>query len=158
MNRRQFVIAMPLVGVAPALFAHHGWSSFDETKPLYFSGKVTSMKWQNPHVELVISMTANVALPADLAKRAAPPQAQPVDGGRIFASAALPKARGEWTLELAPLTRVDAWKVAKPNVGDLIAAVGYTFKDEKMHDGKHIARVEYLIIGDKSFGLRSMPA
>ena len=158
MNRRQFVFTFPLVTFAPGLLAHHGWSSFDESRPLYFEGKITSLKWQNPHVELTMVLTDRLALPASLAKRALPQQVQAVDGAKILANAALPKARGEWELELAPLTRVEAWKVAKPQVGDTFAAVGYTFKDEKKHDGKQIARVEYLIVGDKLYGLRSMPA
>ena len=36
-----------------------------------------------------------------------------------------------------------------------VAAVAYTFKDEK---GSAFARVEYLIIGDELYGLRSNPA
>ncbi len=157
MKRRQFVFALPLAVIAPGVFAHHGWSSFDETRPLYFEGKITALLWQNPHVELTIVLTDKLALPGDLAKRVAPAQSRPVDGAPILAKAVLPKARGEWELELAPLTRVEAWKVAKPKIGDVVAAVGYTFKDEKKHDGKHIARVEYLIIGEQMFGLRSMP-
>ncbi len=158
MNRRQFVFALPLVSIAPVVVAHHGWSSFDESRPLYFEGKITALQWQNPHVELTIVMTDKLALPEGLAKRDFPAQSRPVDGATIFAKATLPKARGSWELELAPLTRVEAWKVAKPKIGDVAAAVGYTFKDEKKHDGKHIARVEYLMIGDQIFGLRSMPA
>jgi hypothetical protein len=53
------------------------------------------------------------------------------------------------------MTRLEAWKVAQPRVGDTIEAVAYTFKEEK---GAAIARVEYLILGDKLYGLRSMPA
>ncbi|MFN8992204.1 MAG: DUF6152 family protein [Pseudomonadota bacterium] len=157
MNRRQFVVATSASLLAPSLLAHHGWSSFDEAKPLYFVGTVKSVKWQNPHAELVIEVAKDATLPADLAKRAVPKQTQNVDGAKVMANAALPKHRGEWTLELSPLTRIDAWKVAQPKVGDKVAAVGYTFKDEKMHDGKHLSRIEYFIVGDSIYGLRSMP-
>ncbi len=157
MNRRQFVFTLPIVALAPSALAHHGWSSFDETRPLYLEGKITALLWQNPHVELTIVLSDKLALPSDLGKRVVPAQSRPVDGAPILAKAVLPKARGEWELELAPLTRVEAWKVAKPKVGDQIAAIAYTFKDEKKHDGKQIARVEYLIVGDKMYGLRSMP-
>ena len=125
MNRRQFVVTLPLISLIPAIpsaLAHHGWSSFDETRPLYLEGKITALLWQNPHVELTIVLTDKLALPSDLAKRGAPAQSRPVDGTPILAKAVLPKARGEWELELAPLTRVEAWKVAKPKVGDQIAA------------------------------------
>ena len=52
------------------------------------------------------------------------------------------------------MTRIDAWKIPKPAVGDHIAAIGYSFKDEK---GAALARIEYLIIADKVYGLRSAP-
>jgi Family of unknown function (DUF6152) len=29
--------------------AHHGWSSYDETKAIKLSGLVLSAKWENPH-------------------------------------------------------------------------------------------------------------
>ena len=159
MKRRTFLMTLPASGIALALtknsFAHHGWSSFDELKPIYFEGKVKSLKWQNPHAEIVITLTNDLKLPADLAKRAAPAQTNPVDGAKILASATLPKQRGDWVLELSPMTRIEAWKVVEPKVGDAIAAVGFTFKDEK---GAPLARIEYLLVGDKIYGLRSMPA
>jgi hypothetical protein len=162
MNRRTFVSSISAVSVASALapaysaraFAHHGWSSFDEARPLYLVGKVKAVKWQNPHVELVITMAADAKVPEALAKRTAPGQSTPVDGAKILATAVLPNKRVDWTLELSPMTRIDAWKVAQPKVGETIEAVAYTFKDEK---GAAVARVEYLIVGDKIYGLRSMP-
>jgi hypothetical protein len=158
MNRRIFVSSVSAVStmaLSQRVFAHHGWSSFDETKPVYLVGTIKSLKWQNPHVELVVTVSPDAKLPADLAKRTAPPQTTPVDGAKILANAALPTKRGDWTLELSPMTRIEAWKVAQPKVGDTIEAVAYTFKDEK---GAAVARVEYLIVGDKLYGLRSMPA
>ena len=157
MNRRVFVSsvsALSAIALSLRAFAHHGWSSFDESSPIYLMGKVKSLKWQNPHVELVISMAADAALPVGFAKRAFPAQTVPVDGAKILAAAALPKKRGDWTLELSPMTRIEAWKVAQPKVGDTVEAVAYTFKNEV---GAAIARVEYFIVGDKLFGLRSMP-
>lgn len=32
--------------IATAALAHHGWSSFDETKPIYLEGVVKNVKWQ----------------------------------------------------------------------------------------------------------------
>ncbi len=160
MNRRTFVSSVSAVSMLSAAYsaklqAHHGWSSFDEARPLYFVGTVKATKWQNPHVEITINMAADAKLPADLSKRIAPPQSTPVDGAKILASATLPTKRGDWILELSPMTRIEAWKVAQPKTGDTVEAVAYTFKDEK---GASVARVEYLIIGDKMYGLRSMPA
>ena len=129
MNRRVFVSsvsAVSAVALSQRAFAHHGWSSFDEARPIYLVGKIKSLKWQNPHVELVITMAADAALPASLAKRAFPAQTAPVDGAKILAAAALPKKRGDWTLELSPMTRIHAWKVTEPKVDDIMEAVGYT--------------------------------
>ncbi len=135
-------------------FAHHGWSSFDESRPIYLEGVVKSIKWQNPHAEITITLATDLKLPADLAKRSTPAQAASVDGAKILSSAALPKKRGDWVLELSPMSRIEAWKVSEPKVGDMIAAVGFTFKGEK---GASLARIEYLMVGDKLYGLRSMP-
>ena len=158
MQRRHFFPALAALFSVPLsqrLFAHHGWSSFDETRPLYIAGTVKSLKWQNPHAEIVIAVANDAALPADLAKRSIPAQTASVNGAKILAAATLPKKRGDWTIELSPMTRIDAWKVPTPKVGDTVAAVAYSFKDEK---GEAFARVEYLIIGDKFYGLRSLPA
>lgn len=154
MKRRNFLFALPAVALASHATAHHGWSSFDESRPIYFEGKVKSTKWQNPHAEIVVTVSKDLKLPADLAKRTAPTQTNPVDGAKILAGAVLPKRRGDWVLELAPMTRIEAWKVTEPKAGDTVAAVGFTFKDEK---GEARSRIEYLIVGDKIYGLRSMP-
>jgi Family of unknown function (DUF6152) len=165
MKRRDFVLASPALASLAAFatlatsstsaLAHHGWSSFDEAKPLYFIGKVKSMKWQNPHAEVIITMASEAALPMNLAKRVAPKQSNTsVDGAKVFAAAALPKRRGDWNLELSPMTRIEAWKIAQPKVGDTVEAIAYTYKDEK---GDAVARVEYWIIGEMVYGIRSMP-
>jgi len=158
MQRRHFVLssaAMAVAAFSQRSLAHHGWSSFDEARPLYISGRVKAVKWQNPHAELVVTVPADASLPADLGRRTVPAQTSPVDGAKILAAAALPRKRGDWTLELSPMTRIDAWKVPEPKVGDSIAAVAFSFKDEK---GEAFARVEYLIVGERLFGLRSSPA
>ena len=105
MKRRTFLLSLPVSGMALAIskntFAHHGWSSFDESKPIYLEGKVASLKWQNPHAEMTITLANDLKLPADLAKRIAPAQTASVDGAKILASAALPKKRGEMAIQQA---------------------------------------------------------
>jgi Family of unknown function (DUF6152) len=158
MKRRHVVLGgAAALAVAPyaRVFAHHGWSSFDETAPLYFEGKVKSVKWQNPHVELVVTLDGKAVLPAELAKREIPKQAANVDGAKILANAKLPKRRGDWNIELAPLPRMDAWKVEPLKVGDTFRGIGFTYKDEQ---GAQVTRIEYLIVGNKTYGLRSAPA
>ena len=89
-------------------------------------------------------------------KRAVPSQSTPVDAARILAAARLPTRKDPvWELELAPLTRLEAWKVAEIKPGHSIAVVGYTFPAEK---GEAVLRVEYLFADGKVYGLRSSPA
>ena len=154
MQRRHFVFAsLSLPGLA---WAHHGWSSFDQDRPIYLEGKVVSAKWQNPHVELILEVPADLKLPADLAQRALPAQTAPVDGKGLLARASVPRRRDRrWEIELAPLTRLELWKVAEIKPGTPLSVLGFAFKDEK---GEAILRAEYLFVDGKAYGLRSSPA
>lgn len=40
---------IPALLVAAPVAAHHGWSSYDEAKPLTVSGTFTKVSWSNPH-------------------------------------------------------------------------------------------------------------
>jgi len=158
LSRRQLVVFVaagaPMVPMLAS--AHHGWSSFDQDRPLYLEGKVITSKWQNPHAELVIELNAALKLPADLKQRAVPAQSASIDGAALLAKATLPKRSDRrWELELAPLTRMEAWKVAEIKPGAQVSAVGFTTKDEK---GDAVMRVEYLFVDGKAYGLRSSPA
>lgn len=135
--------------------AHHGWSSFDQGRPIYLEGKVVKSKWSNPHAELELEVPAALKLPTDLATRSLPAQTAPVDGPALLAKAVLPKRKDRrWEIELAPLTRMETWKVPEIKVGAQIAVLGFTLTDEK---GEAVLRVEYLFANGKTYGLRSGP-
>lgn len=155
MQRRIF-IALPLCASLPAR-AHHGWSSFDQARPIYLEGKVAQVAWRNPHVELMLDLPAQgLKLPTDLATRSLPAQAAPVDGPGLLKAAQLPtRSDRRWEIELAPLSRMQAWGVPEIKVGDALAMLGFTFAGEK---GGAILRVEYLFAAGKVYGLRSSPA
>lgn len=157
MQRRHLMLAAASWPLAvPAAHAHHGWSSFDQDRPIYLEGKVATVRWQNPHAELILDLSPSLKLPADLAQRTLPAQSAPTDGPGLLAKASLPTRKDRrWELELAPLTRMNAWKVEEIRPGATIAALGFTFKDEK---GEAIMRVEYLFADGKTYGLRSSPA
>ena len=156
MQRRTVMGLALLPGLLPLARAHHGWSSFDQDRPIYLQGRVQSVRWQNPHAELVLEVPAGLSLPADLAQRPLPAQSAPVDGKALLAKAQLPRRQDRrWEIELAPLSRMQAWKVTPLKVGDEIAVLGFTFQDEK---GEAILRVEYLFVGSQVYGLRSSPA
>lgn len=154
MQRRTFVctaLAAPL-----AAHAHHGWSSFDQGRPIYLEGQATQVAWRNPHAELKLQLPPDLKLPADLASRKLPAQSAGVDGPALLKAAQLPTRKDRvWEIELAPLTRMDAWKVPEIKAGDTIGVLGFTFTGEK---GDAVLRVEYLFLGGQVYGLRSSPA
>ena len=154
MKRRDLMLA--LAAAPAASWAHHGWSSFDQDRPLFLQGRVASVKWQNPHAELVLELPVDYKVPGDLASRKVPAQSAPVDGPALLARAVAPTRKDRrWEVELAPLTRMEAWKVVPLRDGDAVAMVGYTHPEEK---GEALLRVEYLMVGAQTYGLRSSPA
>ena len=155
MQRRLLVTGGALMAVHPA-WAHHGWSSFDQSRPIWLEGRALSVSWRNPHAELTLELAPDLRVPADLAGRALPPQSVPVDGPALLKSASLPTRRDRrWQVELAPLSRMTAWQVAEIKPGDPIGVLGFTFTAEK---GEPIVRAEFLWAGGKVAGLRSSPA
>lgn len=155
MQRRLFIAGSALAALPPA-FAHHGWSSFDQNRPIWLEGKAAQVAWRNPHAELQLELPADPKLPADLASRSVPAQSSPVDGPGLLRAATLPTRKDRrWTVELAPLTRMSAWQVPEIKPGDTLGVLGFTFAGEK---GDAILRAEYLFVGGKVYGLRSSPA
>jgi hypothetical protein len=155
MDRRHLLAAAAAWG-CPAAFAHHGWSSFDPDHPLYLEGRAVVVRWRNPHAELDLEVLADLRLPDGLASRVLPAQAAAVDGPALLAKTQLPKRRDRrWTIELAPLTRMEAWRVQEIKPGTALAVVGFTLPGEK---GEAVLRAEYLFVDGKTYGLRSSPA
>jgi hypothetical protein len=154
MERRLVVCAL---AAAPfGVRAHHGWSSFDTARPIYLEGRAVNVAWRNPHAELDLDVAPDLKLPTDLAQRKVPAQSASVDAAGVLKAAQVPTRKDKrWHIELAPLTRMGAWKVAEIKNGDRVAMVGYTFSGEK---GEPILRVEYLWSGDTVAALRSSPA
>jgi hypothetical protein len=154
-QRRRLFVAGSL-GLALPAWAHHGWSSFDQDRPLYLEGRATKVMWRNPHGELELELPENPVLPPDLKQRALPRQSAAVDGPALLGKAQLPTRRDrKWTIELAPLTRLQAWGLDEIKPGTQVAALGFTFTGEK---GEPVLRAEYVFVGGKAYGLRSSPA
>ena len=153
-QRRTVLLAAIAAPVAAR--AHHGWSSFDVDRPLFLQGKVVAAKWQNPHAELDLELPADYKVPADVANLPVPAQAASLDGKALLAKAVAPTRKDRrWHVELAPLTRLNYWKLEPIAVGTTVGILGYTFKEEK---GEPILRAEYVYVGGKAYGLRSSPA
>ncbi len=158
MKRRSLCLApllAALTAVALPVSAHHGWSSFNQDQPLYIEGRIKSVAWRNPHAEAVVEVPADLKLPADLSTRKMPAQQQAVDGAAVLGKTQLPaQAGGDWEVEFAPLSRMDAWNVAPLKAGDRVQLVGYAGVPGK----PKLMRVEYLIVNGQAYGLRSSPA
>jgi hypothetical protein len=155
MQRRLVLAGGALIALRPA-FAHHGWSSFDLDRPIYLEGRAAEVRWRNPHADMVLELAQGLTLPKDLPTRPLPVQTAPVDGPALLRAAVLPtRSDRRWEIELAPLSRMNAWKVAEIKVGDPVSLLGFTFAGER---GDAILRVEYLWAGGGVYGLRSSPA
>jgi hypothetical protein len=159
MHRRRFLQTSTVLGFSgpgSAVWAHHGWSSFDQNRPIYLEGRAVEVKWRNPHVELVLELPEKLTLPADLVQRALPAQSAGVDGQALLAKTVLPTRRDRrWEIELAPLFRLGQWKMPEVSTGATLSLVGFTFKDEQ---GAAVLRAEYVFLDGKAYGLRSGPA
>lgn len=46
---RRLAIAAALVAVPTVAVAHHGWSSYDDAKPVTVTGTLQAVVWGNPH-------------------------------------------------------------------------------------------------------------
>lgn len=153
-QRRHCIVALATVPLWAR--AHHGWSSFDAERPIYLAGTVRKVRWQNPHAELELELPADLSVPGDLAQRAIPAQTAPVDGKALLAKAVVPRRRDRlWQVELAPLTRMQAWQIAEIKPGAVVSLVGFTLREEK---GDAVLRAEFLFVDGKAYALRSGPA
>ena len=156
MKRRHFLVASAATASAPFAWAHHGWSSFDQKRPIYLEGVARKVAWRNPHAEFDLEVGSDLALPADLTKRQLPSQSAAVDGAWLLSNAVLPTRKDKvWHIQLAPLTRLEAWKATEVRNGDRVGILGFTFLEEK---GEPVLRGEYLFAGNRTYGLRSSPA
>lgn len=148
------LIALLMATVTSLAFAHHGWSSFDEGRPIYLEGVVKEVKWQNPHAGIKLEVNG-AAAPAALTRFVIPKQTAAVDAVMVLGNAKPPTRKDRiWDIEFAPIARMQAWQVTAPRVGERVAVVGYTFKDEK---GEATLRVEFIVGNGKVTPLRSAP-
>ena len=92
-------------------------------------------------------------LPADLAsERAARAVGGGVDAQALLKAAALPTRKDRrWQVELAPLTRMGAWKTPEIKNGDALSMLGFTFAGEKGE--ADAARRIPVPVGGKAYGL-----
>ena len=47
--RNVIMIVVSLVFAASLVYAHHGWTGYDETKPVQLTGAIKASGYENPH-------------------------------------------------------------------------------------------------------------
>jgi hypothetical protein len=51
---RTLIIAGLLVALSGVALAHHGWGSYDASKPITVAGSVVTSKYENPHATITV--------------------------------------------------------------------------------------------------------
>ena len=157
MQRRFFLLVAALADPLTPAYAHHGWSGFDQDRPLY---PPRARRARSRGATRTRSSTSSF-LPISRCR----PTCR---GVRCRRSRRASTARGcsptracrrartaLWTSGSAPLTRMEQWKVSEIRNGEPIEVLGYTTTGEK---GDPVLRAEYLFAGGHADGLRSSPA
>ncbi|MBB2919452.1 DUF6152 family protein [Cupriavidus alkaliphilus] len=138
-------VAIALSGVAmtlgwPAL-AHHGWGYYDTATPLYFSGRVVTVTWRNPHPQVTIEVEANT-LPRNWNALPIPPELAELGFCRTLAAVRASAPPGRWTLDLAPINRLERWGMPRePRPGDRLEAIGFPSCNDR-----HAARPALIVL------------
>jgi hypothetical protein len=74
----------------------------------------------------------------------------------LLRQAVLPTRRdSRWQVELAPMFRLNQWRVPEIRPGTELAVLGFTFVAER---GEALLRAEYLFLDGQIYGMRSSPA
>jgi Family of unknown function (DUF6152) len=60
MLRRLGLLAVLVLGPYAPLAAHHGWGSYDASKPVTVAGPILTSKFENPHVILTVESPGKV--------------------------------------------------------------------------------------------------
>lgn len=150
--------ALLAFGALPAL-AHHGWTYFDTSRVFYLEGQIVSVRWGNPHPEIVLRATPRSEVP-DLSSVTMPG----AESGLLRTMPALPappnvKALAadatEHVIVLAPPSRLADWGMVEGDAapGRRLRMIGYVACD----DG-HEFRPEVVILEDnRAVRQRSVP-
>src|SRR5579862_4127309 len=54
--RLKLPVVIALIFVAAPIWAHHGSTGFDQKKPVHFTGKVSGLEWNNPHIVIHVDV------------------------------------------------------------------------------------------------------
>ena len=77
---RMLTLGLLLVaGSGAAVVAHHGWGSYDASKPITVTGPIQTLKYENPHASITVKAadkvwTVTLAPVSRMQGRGAPPE------------------------------------------------------------------------------------
>jgi hypothetical protein len=117
-------LALSTLLTVPLAQAHHGWGAYNTDRPLYLEGTVAQIQWRNPHPEIVLDVGSpgpamdqtKVPVPAELERL----------GFREVLAKAQPAAPGRYTMDLAPIGRLQDWGMSSPpQQGERLIAVAF---------------------------------
>jgi hypothetical protein len=58
---RHLLLALALtIGSATSVLAHHGWGSYDTSKPITVEGPIQTLKYENPHATITVKASDKV--------------------------------------------------------------------------------------------------
>jgi Family of unknown function (DUF6152) len=68
-----------MAGSGAAVLAHHGWGSYDASKPVTITGPIETLKYENPHATITVKAadkvwTVTLAPISRMQSRGAPPE------------------------------------------------------------------------------------
>lgn len=76
----RFLLGLALATLpAAAVLAHHGWGSYDASKPVTVTGPIATLKYENPHATITVKgsdkvWTVTLAPVSRMQARGAPPE------------------------------------------------------------------------------------
>ena len=77
---RKLALAQLLIAASGAVaLAHHGWGSYDASKPVTVTGPIQTLKYENPHATITVKAidkvwTVTLAPVSRMHSRGAPPE------------------------------------------------------------------------------------
>jgi hypothetical protein len=79
MLRKLTLSLLLMAGSAATVLAHHGWGSYDASKPITVTGPIESSKYENPHATITVKTadkvwTVTLAPVSRMQSRGAPPE------------------------------------------------------------------------------------
>jgi hypothetical protein len=79
MFRKLTLSLLLMAGSAATVLAHHGWGSYDASKPITVTGPIETSKYENPHATITVKTadkvwTVTLAPVSRMQSRGAPPE------------------------------------------------------------------------------------